>query len=191
MKLFFKTLLACGLFFPVAINAQQVKEEVIKVGRHKKDGFVATSDKYSKGQVKDILAAKFETAGLKMSGKKKKFYSFKSVIWPVSGHDKVDIYYRVVTRKHQTKIYFIASKGVNDFITSATDWNAATGIRHFLQQLEPSIALNEEVARKGQSVKDTNADSNKQQVGLQKTGNNINNRAAQISSQPNKMQIVK
>ena len=81
-----------------------------------------------------------EKAGLKHHGKKKKFYKYGGVIWPVSGSDKVDILYRVATKKHQTVIYFIVSKGAENYITTETDFNTATNIRNFLAGTDMAIA---------------------------------------------------
>lgn len=60
MKRFIKIIVLCGLFLPQLAEGQQVNECIIKVGRHKKEGFVATTDKYGKATLNNALTAKLE-----------------------------------------------------------------------------------------------------------------------------------
>jgi len=76
--------------------------------------------------------------------------------WPTLSPNKVDVYYKVQKKKHISKIYFIASKGYDNYITSATDPTLAVGINNFLGGIDAAVARNEAIKQKEQEVKMAN-----------------------------------
>jgi hypothetical protein len=155
------------LLCPIFSFGQKVEEGTIKIGKSEASGFIATS-KYDKGQIEEALAAEFTKAGLKKPGKKKKFITYKEVEWPAISPAKIDVYYKVGTKKRRTKVYFIVSKGYNNYVTSANDAIIATNITTFLGQIDATAALNEEIKRKEQEVNEMNAKLEKEKAALQK-----------------------
>ena len=165
---FIKSLIVLISFMPIMAHAQKVSEDVIKFGKETKNGFVARS-KYGRTQMNEILATKFSVAGFKKHGKKSKFHTYKGVIWTVTGPNKVDLYYKVSGKKHRAKVYFIASKGYDNYITSTTDASAASSITEYLSQLDAAIAQSEELKQKEKDLKELNANLEKQKENLKKT----------------------
>jgi hypothetical protein len=137
----------CGLLLPFSLHAQQVKESDIKVGKSHRQGFVATS-KYGKTEVAEMMNTKFAEAGLKKHSKKQKFITYKGVTWQPTGSNKVDLYYRVTEKKHKARIAFIASKGYDNYITSANDATTAANITAYLSELDEAIARDLAVKQK-------------------------------------------
>ena len=153
---------------PFIANAQKVSEDVIKVGKESRNGFIARS-KYGRTQMNEIIATKFTEAGFKKHGKKSKFHTYKGVIWSVTGPSKVDLYYKVTGKKHKARVYFIASKGYDNYITSSTDAATASSITNYLSQLDAAIALSEELKQKEKDLKELNANLDKQKANVKKT----------------------
>jgi hypothetical protein len=135
-----------------AAYGQKINEDNIKIGKAEAKGYVATS-KYSKAQVDEALAGELERVGLKKHGKMKKFYTFMAADWPTLSPNKVDVYYKVQKKKHHAKIYFIASKGYDNYITSASEPTLAAGINNFLGGIDAAVARNEAIKQKEQEVK--------------------------------------
>jgi hypothetical protein len=162
-----KTIVVCALLLPLGLKAQLISEAVIKIGKEHRNGFIASS-KYGKAEMKDILAKKMDEAGLRKAGRKHKFLTFKGAAWPVTGGNKVDIYYKVAGKKHQSKVYFIVSKGYNNYITTATDGTAATNITEYLGGLDNAIAQNEQIQQKQEEIKAMNSTLDKEKNNVKK-----------------------
>jgi hypothetical protein len=139
------------LCMPVAFG-QKIGESDIKIGKVEAKGFVATT-KYNKTQVSEVLESKLRKAGLSKHGKMKKFYTFRGVDCVALSPAKIDVYYKVQKKKHHAKIYFIASKGYDNYITSASDAAIAANINTFLGNIDDMVALNEEIKQKQLEVK--------------------------------------
>lgn len=155
------------LLGPLSGFAQKIEEGTIKIGKTEASGFTATS-KYSEDQVKDAIEAEFIKAGLKKPGKKKKFITYKEVEWPAISQTKIDVYYKVAKKKRKTRIYFVVSKGYNNYVTSANDAAVAANINTFLGQIDAMAALNEEIKRKEQEVREMNEKLEKEKAAMQK-----------------------
>ena len=143
------TLLAMA---PLAIFAQEVKESKVKVGRDHKDGYVAVS-RHSSAAIKNVIEIKFRNAGLIKRSTKKGFRTYKGVVWPVVSTNKMDVYYRVKGNSRKCKVYMVASKGYDNYITGATDANAAANIITFLQSLDRQAELDEQIDAKQAELK--------------------------------------
>jgi hypothetical protein len=150
-----------------AAFAQKINEDNIKIGNAKAKGFVAIS-KYSKAQVDEVMASKMSGVGLKKHSKTKKFYTFLAADCPTLSPNKIDIYYKVQKKKHHAKIYFIASKGYDNYITSASDAAAAANINKFLGNIDVMVALNEEIKQKEQDLKFAGEKLDQDKAGMQK-----------------------
>jgi len=163
-----KTTGFCLLLLPASLRAQQVTEGSIKVGKEHKNGFIAVS-KYSRAELSDLLATKLTGAGLKQHNRKHKFHNYKGIVWNVTGPTKVDLSYRVTGKKHKAKIYLIASKGYDNYITGLSDANTATSIYSFLTELDGQIANSQMVAEKQAEINKIDTRILKQDAQLQKT----------------------
>ena len=82
--------------------------------------------------MEETIAAKLKEAGIKTHAKKKKLYTYKDVSLPEISTNKVDLYYKVQKKKHASKIFFIVSKGYDNYISTATDPTIAANIINFL-----------------------------------------------------------
>jgi hypothetical protein len=174
-----KTILVCGLLLPLGLKAQLIDEAVIKVGKDHKNGFIATS-KYGKAQMKDMLAKKMDETGLRKAGRKSKFITYKGATWPVTGANMVDIYYKVSGKKHKSKVYFVVSKGYNNYITAATDAAAAGKISEYLGQLDNAIALNEQIQQKQEEIQAMNIALDKEKANIKKTENDRDKKKQEV-----------
>lgn len=135
-----------------AAYGQKIKEENIKIGKAEAKGFIATS-KYSKTQVAEAMSEELERVGLRKHGKMKKFYTYLGADCPTLSPNKIDVYYKVQKKKHHAKIYFIASKGYDNYITSASDAAITANINTFLGGIDAVVAHNEAIKQKEQEVK--------------------------------------
>ncbi len=141
-----------AMLCPLFTYGQQAKEEKVKVGKTEMTGFVATS-KYDKTLVDEALTQKLTEAGLTKHGKKKKFYTFMGASWPAVSATKMDIYYKVSKKKHKAKIYVVASKGYDNYITAASDATTATNITNFIGSIDALVERNAEIKRKELEMK--------------------------------------
>lgn len=157
-----------ALLCPFITMAQHVKEGKVKVGKTSMIGFIATS-KYDRTQVEEAIAQKLTDAGVKKHKKKKKFFRYKEISIPELSPAKIDVYYRVASRKkHKSRIYWVISKGYDNYITSATDASAADNVTRFLSGIDAIVEHNEEIKQKEQEVKNMNDNIQKQKDALKK-----------------------
>ena len=181
MKKSLRILLTTIILCPVLSFAQKVEEEDIKVGKMEAKGFVATS-KHDDDIIKEVLTAEFEKAGFKKPGHKKKFTTYKEVDWAAISPTKLDIYYKVGTKKRRTKIYMVVSKGYNNYVTTASDASIAANITTFLTQVDAAATLREDIIRKEQEVKEMNAKLEKEKAALQKAEDEKRRKEQEIES---------
>jgi hypothetical protein len=169
----------CALFSPLVTFGQEVKEGSIKVGKDEKKGFIAIS-KFENDEVQGAIEQKLSTAGIKNGKKKGKFYAYKEVTWPEISPNKVDIFYKVQKKKHKTTIYFVVSKGYDDYITAASDPTASANLNGFLSQIDGIVMHNHEVARKEQEVGAMNARLEQQKLNLKAAEDEKNKKAKEL-----------
>lgn len=155
MKKFLYSLLITMLLVPAIGRSQKITEETIKMGKQNASCFVATS-KFDKDDVQAAVVTELEKAGLKKAKKKKKFYRMMGVEWPAVSSGKLDLYYKVTGKRRKTKVYFIASKGYDNFITSANDAGAASAISTFLTNINATVEHNVEIKNKEAEVQRMN-----------------------------------
>ena len=155
MKTIFQILVAL-LLLPVFANAQEVEEGMIKVGDDEKPGFIATS-RHDHDLVFNALATKLNDQGLTNYTVKKKFYTIKDVLIPELSPNKIDLYFRVEKVKSKTKIFFVVSKGYDNYVTTASEPTQAMGVISFLKQIDGIVEHNVELQKKEQEMKEANA----------------------------------
>ncbi len=161
------------MFLPISGYAQQVNEQMIKIGKGEVTGFMAPSA-YDHTTVEDAIAAKLKEAGIKTHGKKKKLYTYKDVSLPAISSNKVDLYYKVQKKKHTSKIYFIVSKGYDNYISTATDPSIAANITNFLSKIDGTIANNQAIQQKEEDLKKIEADKKQKEQELDALKKNSN-----------------
>ena len=140
------------LLFPILTTAQEAKEKAIKMGKKEMPGFVATG-KYEKALVQQAIMGRLNEAGIRKHKKKKNFYVFKEITWPDISANKIDLYYKVSKKKHKSKIYFVVSKGYDNYVTSVSDATVAAAIVNFLAQVDSMVERSEEIKNKEREVK--------------------------------------
>ena len=143
----FVCLLLSVFLLPVAVKSQVVNEAHVKLGKKEASGFIALSS-YGRPEISEILKSQFGDEGLKKHGRKHKFTVYKGVVWHVTGAGRVDLYYKVTGNKKRSKVYFIASKGYDNYITSANDQSDASSIIVCLGGLDAAVTLNVEKMNK-------------------------------------------
>ena len=137
---------------PIGVFAQEVKESKVKIGRDHKDGYVAMS-RHGSAAIKNVIETKFKNAGLGKRSTKKGFRTYKGAVWPAVSTNKMDVYYRVKGNSRKCKVYLVASKGYDNYITGATDAAASTNIITFLQSLDRQAELDEQIGAKQAELK--------------------------------------
>ena len=158
-----KGIVLCALLLISAIATAQdvkVKEVMIKKGSGKIPGFVATY-RHSRAATKDAIRGATATMGLKHTHHKKGWYFYKGAVWQSISPNKGDYYYKVRGKKKKAKVYFIASKGYDNYVTSATDGSLANNINAFLQDLNARIAAMEKIQELQQGLQEIPKPANK------------------------------
>ncbi len=143
------------------------------------NGFVATS-KFERASVEEVIAGKLKDAGIKKHKKKKKFYVYKGISLPEISPSKIDLYYKVSKKKHKSKIYLVASKGYDNYITSATDATGATNITNFLSKIDEEANRNEEIKKKEQEVKTMDENIRKEKDAIKKAEDEKKKKSQQL-----------
>lgn len=162
-----RLVLACALLFPFAGYAQEISEGAVKVGKVEKSGYIAVS-KYSNAEVEEVIAKKLTAAGIGSGKKKSKFYTYKEIVWPAISPTKIDLAYKVQKKKHRCTIYFVVSKGYDNYVTSNSDGATSSNIKGFLASIDGLVLHNREVARKEAEVKEMNERVEQEKKDVQK-----------------------
>ncbi len=147
-------LLPLFLFLPLALLAQDltIKEANVKMGKSKLWCF-STTYKYDKAITAETIEGNIERANFKRSSHKKGFNIYRGVSWPAISNTRCDYYYKVKSKKGKTTVYFSASKGYDNFVTSANDPEISGNIKTFLQNLDGQIANALAIKGKEQELK--------------------------------------
>ncbi len=174
-----RVVLLCSLLSPFAGRAQQVTEGAVKIGKVEKAGYIAVS-KYSADEVEDVIAKKLTTAGVTNPKKKSKFYTYKDISWPAISPNKIDLCYKVQKKKHRSTIYFVVSKGYDNYVTTASDGITSSNINGFLTSIDGLVLHNQEVARKEAEVKEMNDKVEQEKKDVQKAQNDKDKKAKEL-----------
>lgn len=139
MKLLRLVLFICML--PMMAHAQDVdvKEGNMKMGKKKMWTFSA-SYPYDKVTTAAVMQQNMEKAGLKHYKKKKGVTKYMGVSWPAVSNSKGDYYYKIKSKKGRTMVYMAASKGYDNYVTTANDAIMAGKVTTYLQSLDGQIA---------------------------------------------------
>jgi hypothetical protein len=161
------------LLLPLYTVAQQVNEQMVKVGKGEVTGFCAQSA-YEHSIVEEAIAQKLRDAGIKTHGKKKKLYTYRGVSLPEISPNMIDLYYKVQKKKDRSKIYFIVSKGYNNYVSTATDPVIAANVISFLSKIDASIARNAEIKQKEDDIKKADEYKKQKEKELEELKKNTN-----------------
>ena len=177
-------LLCAILFLPFLTFGQEAKEGTVEMNKKDVPCFIAIS-KYQKSDVEDAITGQLKDAGMKKYKKKKNFYIYKKVSWPDICPNMIDLYYKVAKKKHKSKIYFIVSKGYDNYVTSANDATTSANITHFLGRINDVVAHNLEVQKKEEEVKQMNEKLAKKQAALKKAEKEKNKKDQELNDLKN------
>ena len=170
----------CVLLFPLMSYGQEIKEDVIKKGKTECNGFIATS-KYETSLVEEAMTQQLGNAGITKGKTKSKFHTYKDVTLAEISPNKIDIYYKVHKKKHKSVIYFIVSKGYDNYVTSGNDAAMAANINTFLGKIDATVAHNEEVRLKEEEVRQMNAKLEQQKKALENTQEEKDKKAKELN----------
>ena len=154
MKKSVLTVIAILLLLPLATHAQQAKvnEEMIKKGSEKVPGYIATY-RHSRSVTKEAMKEMVKEMGIKKNHTKKGFHILKGAVWQGISTTKGDYYYKIGGKKKKAKLYFAASKGYDNYVTTANDPGTAANIKAFLQGLDNKLEIAEQIKDKEQELK--------------------------------------
>ncbi len=170
MKKILPLILLAFCLAPLTNYAQKVKvtEEAIKKGKEHVPGFVAVY-KHSQATTRETMKGLVKEMGIRHVHHKKGFYVLKGEVWQGISAAKGDYYYKIGGKKRKAKIYFAASKGYDNYVTSANDATTAANITAFLQNLESALDKTELIAEKETELKELEKASAKNAGKLQQT----------------------
>ncbi len=152
---------------PVLSKAQEIAEQKIKVGKSEKAGFVAVS-KSPADLVQAYLTNDLAGAGITKHKKKKKFYTYSGISFSKINDGKIDLCYKVEKKKKRSRIYFVVSRGYDNYVSAASDPVIASNITRYLGQIDATIAHNEEIKAKQAEIAAADARIQEQKQEVQK-----------------------
>jgi len=170
--------------FPFTVSAQniEIKEGTTKMAKTKLWCF-STVYKYDKSLAIEAIEAKLTGANIKRSARKKGFSIYRGVSWPsLIPNTKADYYYKVKSKKGKTTLYFCASKGYDNYITTTKEPELARNIINLLQTLDTDMATAAAIKTKElelKTISEKNAEINKQ---LEATKKQENEKAKEIDA---------
>lgn len=144
-------LIAALLIFPIFANAQEVKEKTVKNGKESMPAFTIKV-KHGTKLVKQVLKTSAEQAGLKKAKHKHGYTIYKRAVWSAISTNKLDYYYKVKGNGRKATVYFSASKGYDNYVSSQTEPSSAMSINTFLQQLAQKIDLQNEIDQREEQL---------------------------------------
>jgi hypothetical protein len=161
-------LLLLALLLPYYIFAHgggvPVKEGKVKMGKTKLWCFIAEYP-YDKAITVETIEKDIQGANIKRTSRKKGFSIYRGVSWHTFSNNKGDYYYKVKNKKGKTTLYFCASKGYDNYVTSTNDAETTTKITNFLHELSHKIETAKAILEKESELKTIekkNAEINKQ-----------------------------
>ncbi len=172
------------VLFPFTISAQniEIKEGNAKMAKTKLWCF-STTYRYDKSLAIEAIEAKIASANIKRSARKKGFSIYRGVSWSsIVPNNKADYYYKVKGKKGKTTFYFCASKGYDNYVTTAKEPELAKNIITLLQTLDADMATAAAIKAKElelKSIEEKNAEINKQ---LEETKKQENQKAKEIEA---------
>ncbi len=138
--------------------AQNAHESSVKFMKGQQNAIVADYD-LPGDVVENALKERLDKEGLGKKSSEKGFMAYKAVTWAGIGPDKMDIYVKVDGKDGKSTITLLASKGYDNFVTSANDADKVQKLEAFLNsftndakayQLKLAVAAQEEVIRKAE-----------------------------------------
>lgn len=147
-----KYLIIAIAFLPLASSAQDIKEEKVKKGKDEANAFIV-SYRYPKSVAKATMESVVKDNRMKRSNKKGGYYTYKGAMWSEVSSTKMDYSYKVSGNKRKSTIYIIASKGYDNYVTTANDPQSAANIKNFLKSLENKMDITKLIKEKKQEIK--------------------------------------
>ena len=133
-----RTVVLTALLFPAIAHAQKIKEVTIKKGKESVPAF-CLKIKESKAVTQKVLKQEQQEAGLKKGKHKKGFTVHKGVVWPYISSTKMDYWYKVKGNRRKSTVYFVVSKGYDNYVSGSNDFNTASSVNTFLSRLEEQV----------------------------------------------------
>lgn len=146
--------------------AQNAREASVKFMKGQQNAIVADYD-LPKEVVEEALKQRLDKEGLGKKGSEKGFSAYKGTTWVNISPDKMDVYTKVEGKGDKSTITLLASKGYDNFVTTATDADKVQKLEAFLNdfikdarayQLRLAIAAQEEIVKKAEKDQKNTAD---------------------------------
>lgn len=118
--------------------AQNAYESAVKFGKKNENAVVIDFNKPG-NIVEAALKDRLSKEGLGKSKSKSGYTLHAGSIWKTISNDKLDIYYKVESKKERSTVMFLLSKGYDNFITSGSDVAVIENTKTFLNSLAQSI----------------------------------------------------
>jgi hypothetical protein len=165
---------------------EEIKEGETKMGKTKLWCFYTTF-REPKSETIEIIEKDLATANLKRTSRKKGFFIYKGVQWPAMSNNRGDYYYKVHGKKNKTTVYLCASKGYDNYVTTASDSMAASKVKTYLADLPARVEQLISIHKKEAELKQTEQKTQKLEKQLQET----KKEEAKQSGELNNMKIQK
>lgn len=127
--------------------AQHVRETNIKKGKEHIPGYTVKLH-HSKSQAREVICAQMADAGYTKAKHKKGFAIYKGILLHNISPTKADYYIKVKGNKRKAHIYFIASKGYDNYVTRENDAAMAGKIDDYLESLVDKIDAQAKIEQK-------------------------------------------
>lgn len=149
--------------------AQDAKETTIRYNKTNQNALIATYDQpaeVTEAALKERLAKEGLTKMKSSNG----YMAYPGVIWSPVSTDKMDVYFKVEGKKDKSTITVLASKGYDNFVSSASDPVIVDQIKRYLNgfaahasayNLGLAVKAQEEVIRKAERAYNNSIEANK------------------------------
>lgn len=122
----------------IASYAQNAYESSVKFSKTNENAVVIDFNKPG-NIVEAALKDRLDKEGLGKSKSKNGFTYYAGTIWKSVSADKLDIYFKVDSKKERSTVMLLMSKGYDNFITSGSDATVIENGKAFLNSLGQSI----------------------------------------------------
>ena len=149
--------------------AQDAKETTVKYNKVNQNALIATYDQPAE-VTEAALKERLSKDGLTRMKSSGGYMAYSGVIWSPVSTDKMDVYFKVEGKKDKSTITVLASKGYDNFVSSANDPVTVSQIKRYLNgfavhanayNLGLSIKAQEDVIRKAEKAYNNSVEANK------------------------------
>lgn len=127
-----------ALTIAATASAQSARETSVKFNKNNENAVVAEYDSKA-DMVKEVLKERLDKEGLGKMKSSSGYMRYSGVTWNTVSSDKMDVYFKVESRKGKSMISVLLSKGYDNFVTSTSDGRAIDNVKAFLNSFDDEI----------------------------------------------------